>query len=111
MQVFANLLHNAARYTEKGGQIKVVVSCADKKRLQIAVADSGCGIAPEVLPHVFDRFFRGDESRARQSGGSGLGLAIAKEYTLLHGGEISVESVLGKGTVFKVELPLEEMEI
>ena len=110
MQVFANLLHNAARYTEKGGQIKVVVSYSNKKILQIAVSDSGCGIAPEVLPHVFDRFFRGDESRARQSGGSGLGLAIAKEYTLLHGGEISVESVLGKGTVFKVELPLEEME-
>ena len=110
MQVFANLLHNAARYTGKNGRIRVAANYCNEKDLQIDVADSGCGIAPEILPHVFDRFFRGDESRARHSGGSGLGLAIAKEYALLHGGEIKVVSRLGEGSVFSVKLPLEQME-
>ncbi len=111
MQIFTNLLHNAARYTPAGGSIDVTARLASDAALTITVADSGCGIAPDVLPHVFDRFFRGDESRARHTGGSGLGLAIAKEYALLHGGDISVVSLPGKGSAFSVTLPMEELEL
>ncbi|WP_346353819.1 ATP-binding protein [Azotosporobacter soli] len=111
MQIFTNLLHNAARYTPAGGSIDVTARLAAGATLAVTVADSGCGIAADVLPHVFDRFFRGDESRTRHTGGSGLGLAIAKEYALLHGGDITVDSLPGKGTSFSVTLPIEELEL
>jgi signal transduction histidine kinase len=76
--------------------------------VQILVRDTGEGIPPEDLPYVFDRFWRGDKSRQRQSGtGSGLGLAIARQFIQAHGGEISVESQLGEGTTFTIELPRE----
>ncbi len=69
------------------------------------VADSGVGIAPEHLPRVFDRFYRVDKARSREKGGTGLGLSIAQWIAQAHGGEISVESQVGKGTTFKVRLP------
>jgi signal transduction histidine kinase len=104
-QVFGNLVVNALRFTVEGGEIKVGVEKIDQVVL-ISVQDSGEGIPPEDLPYVFDRFWKGDRSRTRASGGSGLGLAIARQFVQAHGGEIRVESKLGEGTTFLVELPL-----
>ena len=73
--------------------------------MQLVVQDNGQGIAPDVLPHIFDRFYRGDPSRQQHEGESGLGLAIARSIVEAHGGTISVESVLGTGTTFAIDLP------
>nr|WP_317889463.1 ATP-binding protein [Geobacillus zalihae] len=73
--------------------------------LQIAVSDTGIGIAPEHLPFLFDRFYRADEARTRNRGGIGLGLAIAKEFVSAHGGTIDVHSTPEQGTTFRVRLP------
>lgn len=106
-QVFLNLLMNAIRYTPSGGTIEVTVA-AEPDDLLVSVADTGIGLAPEHLPHLFQRFYRADPSRDRHSGGSGLGLAIAAEYVRAHGGEITAESELGKGSVFQVRLPRDQ---
>ncbi|WP_309228900.1 HAMP domain-containing sensor histidine kinase [Microcoleus sp. FACHB-831] len=103
-QVIVNLLGNAVRYTANGSIIVRVWSEAN--RLWIAVADTGGGIAPEDLPHVFERFFRADKSRSRNSGGTGIGLAISRRLVELQGGKIEVESQLGKGSTFRFYLPL-----
>jgi len=104
-QVFGNLVGNALRYTPDGGRI--VLSAQRRARaVHLNVQDNGKGIAPDDLPHVFDRFYRGDTSRQQQNGESGLGLAIAKAIVEMHGGEISVESELGSGTTFTIVLPL-----
>jgi signal transduction histidine kinase len=101
-QVVANLVSNALRHAPVPGS-QVVVSAAQKgEALEIAVADDGPGIPADDLPHVFDRFWRGEQGRA---GGSGLGLAIARELVAAHGGRIWVESAPGKGTVFRLTLP------
>jgi two-component system sensor histidine kinase BaeS len=85
----------------------VSVSVAeDAGRAVLRVADTGTGIAPEHLPHVFERFYRADPSRARADGGAGLGLAIGEWIAQAHGGEISVDSTLGQGSTFTVRLPL-----
>ncbi|MBM7866284.1 HAMP domain-containing protein [Heliobacterium gestii] len=107
VQIFINLLHNALRHTCPGGFIAVDAQTRPGG-VAIAVRDSGCGIAPEHLPHIFDRFYRIDGSRTRQTGGCGLGLAIAREYALLQGGSITAESNPGQGSVFTVWLPTEE---
>ncbi len=75
----------------------------------VAVHDTGAGIAPEHLPYVFDRFYRADKSRARQTGGAGLGLAIAKQLVVAHGGSISSESAPGQGTTFTFTLPIAQV--
>jgi len=103
-QVIGNLVDNAIRHTEPGGTVSVRLTGSDD-HLEIAVADTGAGIAAEHLPHVFDRFYRADASRSRDTGGSGLGLAIAAELVRLHGGSIAVESEVGSGSVFRVSLP------
>jgi signal transduction histidine kinase len=103
-QVLGNLLSNALRHTPEGGQI-VLSARQQVNGLQLAVQDSGEGIAPEDLPHVFDRFYRGDASRQQQEGESGLGLAIAKSIIEAHGGTIAVQSELGRGTTFVMLLP------
>lgn len=103
-QVFLNLLTNAIRYTPNRGIIYIRLF-NDKDYLNIFVEDTGIGIEPEHLPHLFDRFYRTDDARTRYNGGSGLGLAIAKQYVLLHGGKIEVESVLNHGTSFIIQLP------
>ena len=77
----------------------------DAGAVQLCVRDSGGGISPEDLPYVFERFYRGDEARQQQDSASGLGLAIAKSLVQAHGGSISVESVLGKGTSFTITIP------
>jgi signal transduction histidine kinase len=99
-----NLLDNAIRHTPQGGSVTVTLqSSADKVRL--TVEDTGSGIATEHLPHIFERFYRADPARDRESGGTGLGLAIAKEIALVHNGTINVRSEVGKGSVFTVSLP------
>ena len=104
-QVLLNLLSNAQRYTLEAGQITLAVQ-ESSSELQVSVSDTGPGIAPEDLPHVFERFWRGDRSRTRASGGAGLGLAIAKQFVEAHGGRIWVESPPRQGATFTFSLPL-----
>jgi signal transduction histidine kinase len=103
-QVLGNLLGNALRYTADGGQI-CLAAAHNGDRVLLTVKDTGAGIPPDELLHVFDRFYRGSEVRVGDGGESGLGLAIAKSLVELHGGTISVESSLGKGTTFTIALP------
>mgnify|MGYP001189969143 CR=1 FL=1 len=107
IRVLQNLVRNAVRHTPSGGLVRVAAASADNA-VRIEVADTGAGIAPEDLPHVFERFYRGETSRARATGGAGLGLAIAREFIEAMGGSISVASNLGEGTVFTVTLPRTE---
>ena len=104
-QVLINLFSNALRYVPRGGLILAELQFQENSLL-VKIADNGPGIKPEDLPHIFNRFYKGDKSRTRASGGTGLGLAIAKGFVEAHGGSISVESVLGQGTVFTIRLPV-----
>jgi len=105
-QVLVNILANAYRYTPAGGTVTVQVT-TDDHEVRVAVIDTGIGIAAEHLPHVFERFYRVDKSRARNSGGSGIGLAIARHLIYAQGGEIWAESDgIGKGARFIFTLPL-----
>jgi signal transduction histidine kinase len=105
-QVFANLLSNALRYTPAGGNVTLRARLLQNQQsVLFSVEDTGPGIANEDIPHLFDRFWRADRSRTRESGGSGLGLAIVKQIVLLHGGTVQVRSALGQGTTFEVLLP------
>jgi two-component system sensor histidine kinase BaeS len=105
-QVLSNLLSNALRHTAPGGQIAVVAQRVDGKDVRIAVQDNGEGIPADELPHVFERFYRTDHARSRDTGGSGLGLAIARSLVEAHGGQIWVESVEGDGSTFAFSLPV-----
>ena len=104
-QVLSNLLSNALRYTPQGGDITLSTKHTAGD-VEIRVHDSGPGIEPEELPNVFDRFYRTDKSRQRESGGSGLGLAIAKSIVEGHGGRIWAESDSDKGTTIVIALPI-----
>lgn len=106
-RLLENLIENALRHTPSGGRVTVKAG-VDGQAVAVTVTDTGPGIAPEALPHVFDRFFRGDRSRDARSGGAGLGLAIAKRIVELHGGAITVASEPGRGAVFTFRLPAEE---
>ena len=106
-QVISNLLRNAIRHTPEGGSITVSISEVDDK-LSLSVSDTGEGIEPEDLAHVFERFYRSGTSRSRKEGGTGLGLAIVKQMVEAHGGAVSVESTLGKGSTFIISLPVPE---
>ena len=106
-QALINLLDNALRYTPSGGTIRARVRSQDSS-VTLSVEDTGSGIAPEHMPHLFERFYRVDQARDRQSGGTGLGLAIVKEIVEAHGGQIHVQSHMGKGTTFTITLPIEE---
>ncbi len=109
-QVFWNLLSNASKFTHSGGAVSVRVS-KDGAYAQIQVSDSGPGIAPDFLPHVFERFRQADGSTTRTHGGLGLGLAIVRHLVELHGGLIGAENVaLGSGALFTVKLPLPSSE-
>ncbi len=104
-QVLGNLVTNALRYTPRGGKVTFTASRQDGEVI-LKVADNGSGMAPEVLEHVFERFYRGDEARSQQTDETGLGLAIAKSIVELHGGRITAESGgVGKGTTLSVFLP------
>ncbi|MCR4405040.1 MAG: ATP-binding protein [Candidatus Acetothermia bacterium] len=103
-QVLHNLLSNAERYTPQGGRITVAVEDRPQEVL-ISVSDTGKGIPAEELPRIFERFYRGEQSRSRRSGGAGLGLAIAKQLVEAHGGRIWAESEPGRGTKVSFTLP------
>ena len=98
-QVIANLLSNAIRHTPPGGRVKVAAT-ADERWLIVSVSDTGGGISPELLPHVFERFVKGPAST-----GSGLGLAIARDIAMAHGGALEIESTPGQGTLLRLRLP------
>ncbi len=106
-QVLRNLVGNAMRHTPKAGTItiKCAADTVTPSRMRIEVSDTGPGISETDRAHVFERFWRGDKSRSRAGGGAGLGLAIAKQIVLAHGGEIGVESELGRGATFWFTLP------
>jgi two-component system, OmpR family, sensor histidine kinase CiaH len=104
-QLVVILVDNALRYTAAGGRVDVDVARRDGSAV-MAVTDTGIGIPPEALAHVFERFYRADDARTRDSGGAGLGLAIAQKLVDDHGGRISAESTPGQGSTFTVTLPL-----
>ena len=113
-QVLGNLVTNALRHTPSGGRVTLSAN-ASEEMVRVTVADTGTGIAPEDLPYIFERFWRGEKSRSRAGGGAGLGLAIAKHLVQAHGGEIGVESPsveglkageVREGTTFYFTLPL-----
>ena len=99
-----NLIDNALRYTGEGGIVAVDVR-VDDDEVVLAVDDTGIGIPTRDLPRIFERFYRVDRARSRETGGTGLGLAIVKHVVENHGGRISVDSELGRGTRFEVRLP------
>jgi two-component system sensor histidine kinase BaeS len=105
-EVLANLLENALRHTPGGGSVTLGAHANGNSTVELAVSDSGDGIAAEHLPRVFERFYRADRARDRAGGGSGIGLAIAKAIVEAHGGRISAESAgPGRGATFRVALP------
>jgi two-component system, OmpR family, sensor histidine kinase BaeS len=111
-QVITNLLSNSIRHTPLGGVVTVSLKTTEtsqppsKRSLVISVKDTGEGIAAENLPHLFERFYRVESSRARSEGGAGLGLAIVRQLVEAHGGQVKVESQVGKGSTFYVLLPV-----
>ncbi|MBR7188901.1 MAG: HAMP domain-containing protein, partial [Clostridia bacterium] len=104
-QVIYNVIDNAIKYTPRGGEVHCALSRSGRMAV-IRIADTGVGIPAEDLPHIFDRFYRVDKARSRETGGTGLGLSIVKQILLSHGGTIVPESTLGKGTTFTIQLPL-----
>ncbi len=104
-QVIYNVIDNAIKYTPRGGEVRTELSRSGK-RACIRVSDTGIGIPKDDLPHIFDRFYRVDKARSRETGGTGLGLSIVKQIVLLHGGDITATSEENKGTTFVIELPI-----
>lgn len=102
--LFLNLLDNALKYTEKGGKVWLEAR-QDEQQIKVTIKDTGLGIEPKHLPYLFDRFYRVEEARSRQTGGAGLGLAIAQEICRLHGGKLTVNSQINQGTTFSLFLP------
>ncbi|MGO4272326.1 sensor histidine kinase [Paenibacillus sp. TAF58] len=111
-QIIINLLSNGIAYTQDGGKVKVRVepldmnADGDYERLRLIVSDTGMGIPKKDLPRIFERFYRVDKARSRSSGGTGLGLSIVKHLVELHKGTIRVDSEVGVGTRFTIELPV-----
>ena len=103
-QVIYNVLQNSLRHTPEGGSVEIITSCTGESA-QIFIRDTGEGIPEEALPHLFDRFYRSDQSRSRDMGGSGLGLAIARQIVLAHNGEMSAGNHPEGGAVFTIDLP------
>lgn len=107
--LFTNLIGNALKYTPEGGRVDVTLEVTERS-VQIAISDTGIGIAPEDQAHVFEKFYRANNPEVQTITGTGLGLALAREVARLHGGDIRLESELGKGSTFVVELPAEAGE-
>ncbi len=104
-QILTNLLRNALRHTPPGGIVGVRAE-AEEDAVRLDVCDTGDGIAPEDLPHIWERFYRGEDARVQDQRGAGLGLALVKELTEAMGGSVAVQSTLGEGSCFTVRLPL-----
>jgi signal transduction histidine kinase len=98
-------LNNAIHYTPEGGEI-IITSQHTDDFIEISVQDTGSGISPEHLPHIFERFYRADQSRSRKTGGAGLGLAIVKHLVEAQGGQVSAVSQPGQGTTISFTLPV-----
>ncbi len=107
MQVVYNLMDNAIKYTQEGGVVRVRLIRSGRDAI-LSISDNGPGIPNEDQAHIFDRFYRVDKARGRDTGGTGLGLAIVHQLVLMHGGSISVDSEEGHGTTFTVELPIHQ---
>jgi signal transduction histidine kinase len=107
IQVMMNLIDNAVTYTNTGGKVLLSVEVRERS-VYLVVSDTGIGIAPEHLEYIFERFYRVDTARSHTAGRTGLGLAIVEWIVRAHEGSISVESQVGKGTTFTVQLPLAE---
>lgn len=110
-RAITNLVSNAINYTPPHGRVTVTTTKIDGNFVEIRIEDTGTGIDAKDLPHIFERFYRTDKARSRQSGGTGLGLAITREIVARHSGVIRVESTPGKGSVFSVTLPLKTNEV
>jgi len=108
-QLVLNLVDNSLKYTPVGGEVIIALE-KNNRWARISVSDTGIGIAPEHLPHIFERFYRIDKARTRVQGGSGLGLSIARWIAQGHGGNITVTSESGKGSTFTIVLPVHEPE-
>lgn len=105
-----NLIENAVNYSEEGGMVCIIASIVSNE-IQISVKDFGIGIDKEHLSRIFERFYRVDKSRSRKQGGTGLGLSIVKHIVQAHGGYVTVESTLGKGSTFTIHLPLPQPNV
>lgn len=105
-KLFLNIVRNSIKYGKRSGWIKIESGVLENKSVKIKISDNGTGIAPEDMPYIFDRFYRGNLSSTGGEGGFGLGLAICKWIAAKHQGTIAAESILGKGTSFFVDLPL-----
>ncbi len=112
-QILINLLNNALQYTPEGGEIRISTSCNTQTSGQLAgqfalveIRDSGSGVPPDALPHIFERFYRVDRSRSREEGGTGLGLAIARKLAEAHGGNLIAANIPEGGALFRLSLPL-----
>ena len=104
-RMVANLIDNAIRYTPSTGTIDVSVHSSNQQTVSISIKDTGMGISAKDLPHIFERFYRCDPSRAET--GTGLGLSLALAIARAHGGDIDVSSQVGKGSTFTITLPME----
>ena len=104
---FRNLIENAIAYTPKGGSITIGTACQNEQAI-ISIQDSGIGISPDDLPHIFERFYRADQARSTHTGGNGLGLSIVKRIVEEHKGTIEVTSTIDVGTKFSISLPASE---
>ena len=102
--MFSNLVENAVKYTPPGGRVEVTAS-SDESEVLVRVSDTGIGIPERYLARIFERFYRVDKARSRDTGGTGLGLAIVKHIAVNHGGRVEVDSTPGEGSTFTVHLP------
>ncbi|MGI6214984.1 MAG: sensor histidine kinase, partial [Christensenellales bacterium] len=100
-----NIMENAVKYTQESGEIEVKLERSGKSAV-LSIEDNGPGMSQENIKHIFERFYRVDKARSRETGGTGLGLSIAKQIVNLHSGSIKAESEEGKGTKFIITLPL-----
>jgi two-component system heavy metal sensor histidine kinase CusS len=104
-RVISNLLYNALKFSGRGGKVIISARQEDDLSVTIEVSDTGCGISPEHLPRIFDRFYRGDAAMKNPPAGSGLGLAIVRAIMTMHGGTVEAQSQVGIGTTMTLRFP------